>query len=58
MWTTVISAVIAENLARNSNEYQHLEYIYNDDNKPEDLIVLVFLFVPIIVLCIALRMIT
>lgn len=28
MWTTVISAVIAENLARNSNEYQHLEYIY------------------------------
>lgn len=25
MWTTVISAVIAENLARNSNEYQHLK---------------------------------
>lgn len=54
MWTTVISAVIAENLARNSNEYQHLKKIYNNDNKPKDLIVLVFLFVPIIVLCIAL----
>lgn len=54
MWITVISAVIAENLARNSNEYQHLKKIYNNDNKPKDLIVLVFLFVPIIVLCIAL----